>query len=283
MLTSVRSLLAASVLAGAAFAATPAMAQDDTPMISVSGNAAIVTDYRFRGVGLSNGNIAIQGGIDLSTAPGFYIGTWGSSLGVGDRSVELDDGTGDILSYDVGTYGGTEIDIYGGWSGEITDGVGVDVGAIYYLYPDATNRDATYGAPVLTDYPEFTGYAPYDTDYFEFTASISPTVGPAALTFGVAYSPKQDSLGGQDNLYLYADAGVDVPGTPLSLSGHVGYTDGYLTFTSDGNAFDYSVGASITVLEKVSLGVSYLGVEHTGPATDGVTDDTVVGTLSVSF
>ncbi len=283
MLTSVRSLLAATVLTGAALAATPAMAQDDDMGVSVSGNVAIVSDYRFRGIGLSNGEIAVQGGIDLATDVGFYLGTWGSSLGVGDRSVDLDDGTGDILPYDVGTYGGTEIDIYAGWSGDVTEGVGVDVGAIYYLYPDATNIDATFTAPVLTDYPVFDGYDSYDTDYFEFYASVSPTVGPAALTFGVAYAPKQDSLGGDDNLYVYADAGVDIPGTPISLSGHVGYTDGYLTFTSDGNAIDYSIGASVTVLGGLSLGVAYVGVEDDGLDIDGVTDDKVVGTLGFSF
>lgn len=292
MLTSVRSLLAATVLASAAFAATPAMAQDEeeTPFITVSGNVTGVSDYRFRGVGLSNGNVAIQGGITLTSAPGFYVGTWGSSLGVGDRSVELDDGTGSIKSYDVGSYGGTEIDIYAGWSGEVTDGVKVDVGGTYYLYPDSTSRDATSKAPVLTDYPVFDGYAPYDTDYFEFYAKVMPTVGPVGLTFAAYYSPKQDSLGGEDNLYLSADASIGIPDTPISVSGHVGYTSGYLTYTDnpstlkwENDAFDWSVGASATVFGGLTLGVSYVGVEHYGPEISGVTDDVVVGTLGFSF
>jgi len=61
MLTSVRSLLAATALAGA-FAATPALADDEpTPDFTVTGNVTGVTDYRFRGVGLSGGDMAIQG------------------------------------------------------------------------------------------------------------------------------------------------------------------------------------------------------------------------------
>ena len=69
MLTSVRSLLAATILAGSVFAAAPAMAEDEpTPAITVTGNVSLVTDYRFRGVGLSNGNIAIQGGFTVSKA-----------------------------------------------------------------------------------------------------------------------------------------------------------------------------------------------------------------------
>ena len=67
MLTSVRSLMAVTLLAGTALAATPAMAQDEeNPAVTVSGNVALVTDYRFRGVGLSGGDAAIQGGITLS-------------------------------------------------------------------------------------------------------------------------------------------------------------------------------------------------------------------------
>ncbi|HTN15185.1 MAG TPA: TorF family putative porin [Sphingomonadaceae bacterium] len=248
MLTSVRSLMAATVLAGAALAATPAMAQDEeTPIVTVSGNVALVTDYRFRGVGLSGGDPAIQGGITLNTAPGFYVGTWASSL------------------EDSPTYGEMELDVFAGWAGDITDGIGIDVGATYYLYPTNDVDPA---------------------DVFELYAKVKPTVGPLALTFGVAYSPDQDSLGSNDNLYLSADAAIAVPSTPLTLNGHVGYTDGGLAaaLTNNSKAWDWSVGASMTVLGNVSLGVSYVGVENDSLfAADGVTDDTIVGSLSVSF
>ncbi len=78
MLTSVRSLMAAAMLAGTALAATPALAQEEEAdsSISVSGNVGIVTDYRFRGVSLSGGDFALQGGIDVTHDSGFYVGTW---------------------------------------------------------------------------------------------------------------------------------------------------------------------------------------------------------------
>ena len=81
MLTSVRSLLAATLLAGSALTATPAFAQDEEagPGVTVSGNVALVTDYRFRGVSLSAGDMALQGGIDAATDGGFYVGTWAST------------------------------------------------------------------------------------------------------------------------------------------------------------------------------------------------------------
>jgi len=246
MLTSVRSLMAATVLAGSALVATPAMAQDDLG-ISISGNGAIVTDYRFRGVGLSAGDPAIQGGLDIGTDAGFYVGTWASSIDGGP------------------SYGEMELDIYAGWSGDLTDGLGFDIGALYYLYPTNDLDPA---------------------DYWELYASLSPSVGPAELTFGVAYAPSQDSLdfgGKDDNLYLYGDIGIGIPDTPISLSGHIGYTDGALTFTSDESAFDYSIGADLAISDSLSIGIAYIGIDDDGADIDGVTDGTVVGTLSWGF
>ncbi len=62
MLTSVRSLMAATLLVGTAFAATPALADDEEAgPVTVTGSVTLASDYRFRGVGLSGGDIAIQG------------------------------------------------------------------------------------------------------------------------------------------------------------------------------------------------------------------------------
>jgi uncharacterized protein (TIGR02001 family) len=245
MLTSVRSLLAATALAGAVVA-TPALAQE-TPTVTVTGSMTLASDYRFRGIGLSGGDPAIQGGLTLNTAPGVYVGTWASSL------------------EDSPVYGEIEVDFFAGWAGNITDGLGADVGVTYYAYP---SKD--------------TGAGP--SDVWEVYGKLKPTIGPVGLTFGVFYSPDQDSLGGGDNLYLSADAGLGIPGTPITFSAHVGYTDGFLTYTPDGDAFDYSLGASVTVLGGLSIGVSYVGVDGPGgPAWDGITDDTVVGTLGFAF
>lgn len=240
MLTSVRSLLAASILAGSVFAAAPAAAQE----IELSGNGAIVSEYRFRGVDLSGGDIAVQGGIDAAIG-GFYVGTWGSSL-----------------DEDTVGYGHTELDIYGGWGGDL-GGVAVDVGVIAYLYPNA-------GAG--------------DFDYVEVYGSLGTTLGPVDATLGVAYAPEQDSLGSTDNLYIYTDLGIGIPDTPVSISGHVGYTDGFLTFTNDGDAFDWSVGVDLALSEVVSVGVAYVGAEGdiVAPAYDFV-DDAVLFTISASF
>ena len=253
MTNLLRASLLAPLLAGSALVATPAFAQDESE-ITVSANVAMVTDYRFRGVSYSGGDFAIQGGFDIAHSSGFYIGTWASSL--------EPTSTG---------YGNTEVDIYGGYGGAISDTLSFDVGLLYYLYPSASG----------------------DTDYYEPYASITGALGPAEVTAGLAYAWKQDSTANQDNLYLYTDVGVGVPGTPVTISGHLGYTDGvwspetYSDFgTDDQTAFDWSIGASMAVYGPIEAGISYVGVE--APSNDDirfgpVMNDTIIATLSASF
>jgi uncharacterized protein (TIGR02001 family) len=251
MLTSVRSLLAATLLAGSMLTAVPAFAQDEeeaSSPISVSGNVAVTTDYRFRGVSLSGGDFAVQGGIDFGHESGFYLGTWGSSIAGGSP------------------YGELELDVYAGWSGDVAEGVTVDVGLLYYLYPTG-------------DVPGF------DTDYFEPYASVAFTLGPVGGTLGAAYAWDQDSLGGSDNLYIYTDWSLGVPQTPLSFSAHLGYTDGvlappFLAGTADDSGLDWSLGVSAPIIGGLTGSLMYVGVE--GPSIDGFTDDAIVATLSFS-
>lgn len=287
MLTSVRGILAATLISGSALSAAPALANPlneenkfdlsafeaasdveinvnqvvpaSEPVAEValsnmggesgfelSGNVALVSEYRFRGVDLSGGNIAVQGGVDLAHTSGFYLGTWGSSL-----------------DEDTVGYGHTELDVYAGFGGDLAEGVSFDVGGIFYLYPDA-------GAG--------------DFDYFELYGSVGFAIGPAESTVGIAYAPDQDSLGDEDNFYAYYDLGVGIADTPFSVSFHVGYTDGFLTFTDNGKAWDWSVGLDAAVYGPVSVGVAYVGAEGDIPAGFyDFTDDALVFTLSASL
>ena len=68
------SIAAAAVLIGSASLAT---AEES---YSVSGNVALTSDYKFRGISQSDEDIAIQGGFDFEHESGFYLGTWGSSV-----------------------------------------------------------------------------------------------------------------------------------------------------------------------------------------------------------
>ncbi len=213
---------------------------------SFSANVALTSEYRFRGVDLSGGEIAIQGGFDLSHSSGFYAGTWASSL-----------------DEDTVGYGSTELDLYAGWSGDLSDAISADVGVIAYTYPDAVAGDF---------------------DYYEFYGSLGFSLGPVSATTGVAYAPDQDSLGSTDNLYIYTDLGIGISGTPLTLNGHVGYTDGFLTFTNDSKAFDWSISADVALGGNFSANIAYVGAEgDIAPGSYDFVDDAVVATISASF
>jgi len=249
MHTSIRGIVAATLVASCGLTAVPAFADEtDAPSdITVTGNVALVTDYRFRGLSLSGGDVAIQGSINVNHSSGLYVGTWASSL------------------EDSAVYGNAEVDIYAGWTGAIASGLTADVGLLYYVYPNGNVGDA---------------------NVFEPYASLTTAIGPATAKVGVAYAWKQDSLGGDDNLYLFTDLGVGIPDTPISLSAHVGYTDGalspkLLTGVSTDGGWDYSVGATFAATKNLSLGVSYVGVD--GASIDSFSNDAVVGTLKLSF
>jgi uncharacterized protein (TIGR02001 family) len=249
MRTSVTALSAAMLLA-LGLGATPAFAEEETAPPSeftFSGYVQGVTDYRFRGLSLSGGDFAVQGSINLNHSSGFYVGTWASSL------------------EDSAVYGSTEVDLYGGWTGPLGGGITADVGLLYYAYPNGHFGDA---------------------EYFEPYASLTAAIGPATAKVGVAYAPSQDSLGNDDNLYVYTDLGAGIPDTPISLSAHLGYADGaqspdFLTGKGTGGGFDYSVGATYNITPKLSIGAQYVGVD--GNSFDGFSDDTVVGTLKLAF
>ena len=256
------SLIGLSGLTLSLILAAPAVAQDAGPehteaegttydtappgAFQLSANVALVTDYRFRGISLSDGDIAIQGGFDLKHSSGFYVGTWASSI------------------EDSPTYGHTELDLYGGWSGEVTSGVTIDAGLLYYVYP---NGNKALGGP---------------SDYFEPYASVSGALGPVTATAGVAYAwGGQDSLGDASNTYVYLDLGSGIPNTPVSISAHAGYTDGVFSYDTDNTSWDFSLGASYAINDKLSAGVTYTTVE--APVVSDLTNDGFFATLSATF
>ena len=88
----------------------------------ITGNAAVLSDYNWRGITQTSQDPAIQGGIDYAHESGFYLGAWGSNVDFGDCCDE-----------------NVEIDLYTGFRGGET--VTWDVGLIYYAYPGADDLD----------------------------------------------------------------------------------------------------------------------------------------------
>lgn len=85
-------------------------------LAELSGNAAIASNYIWRGVTQTTDQSAGQGGIDYGHESGLYAGTWVSNVNFGNS----DDGY--------------EMDVYAGFAGEAGD-LGYDIGVISYQYP----------------------------------------------------------------------------------------------------------------------------------------------------
>ena len=112
--------------AGCALAVMMAAAGTASAQGEFSGNVALSTDYVWRGISQSNGDMAISGGFDYSNGM-FYAGTWASNVDFSDDSDT-----------------NVEIDFYGGLAGELSNGVSWDIGVIYYAYPDAEDADLDF-------------------------------------------------------------------------------------------------------------------------------------------
>ena len=173
------------LLGGACMAPLTGVAQAQ----EVSANVALTTDYRFRGVSLSDEAIAIQGGFDVAYDSGFYIGTWGSSIEpVGNSELELD------------LYAG-----YGGTIGELS----YDVGVLGYFYPGA--EDVAYGEVYgsltgMIGAMETTGtiaYAPDqdnlgDDDNLYLNLSGSTPIGDSGLSLALGIGYETGAFGDLD-------------------------------------------------------------------------------------
>lgn len=271
-----KSILAFSAFALAALA-TPAMADDgdDGLGLTITGGASLVSDYRFRGVTQSNEDFAIQGSVTVTHSSGLYAGFWGSS-----------------------NAGNGEIDVIGGFSHEIAGGITGDIGLTYYLYPNRC-LGGTSGCG-------FTNGAVASNELAEPYVSLSTTVGPIWGKVGFAWAPKQDYFTSfddgkrYDNTYLWADASVAVPNTPIKLTGHVGWTSNHylrsvLFDAPSGNSradvIDFGAGASVSY-KQLTFGLNFVSTDLPSYYDQGLgssvrefggMDSTLVFSIGASF
>jgi uncharacterized protein (TIGR02001 family) len=213
-----KKLLPAALATGLMAAATAAQAE-----MEISGNVALTSDYKFRGISQSDESPAIQGGFDASWDNGIYVGTWGSTV--------------DFDSND-GFDGSLELDYYVGWASDIGDsGFGIDVGYLYYDYP---GDDGAEG------------------DYQELYGSVSWNDLAVGMAYSDDYYGETDTF-----FYYYADYSfslTDVISLDFHVGYNDLEKDG--GFLSDGadSYIDYSVGATAS-WAAVDWSIAYVGTD----------------------
>jgi uncharacterized protein (TIGR02001 family) len=178
----------------------------------LSANVAATNNYLWRGLEQTGGDAAVSGGIDYVTNSGFYTGTWVSNA-----------------------WGGTELDLYGGYGADINDTMSYDVGFIYFAYPDADDADFSeiYGS-------------------FTFTGL---TVGVAVLS-----SAAVDGIDAGDSIYVNADYALAL-GNEAEVNFHVGNYSG--DFSTDSTDFGISINK-----DNFTFGVSKTDYDNGGNSDD---------------
>ncbi len=210
-----KTLLAMSAALAATAVPTIASAQ-------LAFNVAATTDYRYRGVSQSRLKPAVSAGVDYG-AGAFYAGAWASSI----KWVE--DGGGD---------GNMELDLYGGFKGELSKGVGYDVGILAYVYPGndlptSANTTELYGAV---------------------------TFGPATLKYSHSLTNLFGFADSKNSGYL--DLSATLPAGPVSITPHIGYQKVRGTGNDPFSYTDYSLTVAYEVATGLTLSGAVIGTDN---------------------
>jgi len=226
-----------------------AQERDDVDVASddgfqISGNVALTSDYRFRGISQSDTSGAIQGGFDAEFSPGFYIGTWGSS-------VDFDSNDG----YD----GSLELDYYAGWSSAIGDtDFGIDVGYIYYDYPGDNGDEGDYGEVYVSgSWKDLSASVNYSDDYYGGTGKFFYYAADYSLTlfdslgvgFHVGYNDFDETGFFATNTDSYTDWSVTLSYSWAGVDLSVAYVD---TDLDDDDVFgtDWADSTAVFTISK---------------------------------
>jgi uncharacterized protein (TIGR02001 family) len=233
-----RSSLAMMLL----LAAQPALSQapdfDTAPALRLEGDAALLSDFRFRGISQSDLLPAVEGGLVVRHATGLHAGVRATTVAGWGRV-----GGAPVL-----------LDLNVGYATVLGD-ARIDAGLTWHLYPG--------GAP---------GFGELNARLGGTIGPLSLLGGIAwapPQAFLGNWSGTPDSRPGDtgSNLYLRADAAVAVLGTPLTLAAHVGHSagdaglgpDGY-SLTPVGAYWDWRIGIDYG-LGPLTLGLAVVDTD----------------------
>ena len=192
-----KSLITTAIL-GALAAPSFVFAADAAPApdLTVAYNIGLYSQYIFRGLTQTDRGPAVQGGVDLTHSSGFYLGAWASNI-----SWLRDNNNG---SSPYSKDGHLELDVYGGYRYTFANGVGIDLGALQYIYPGSktSGKDDTWASAYTTEV-----YGALSYGWVQ--AKISSVVSDSAWTVG-KYTNVSTSKNAQGTYYAELNATIPV-------------------------------------------------------------------------
>lgn len=237
-----KALLVATLtlLSGATFAADNTLEQYG---LSLSGNVALTSDYRFRGISQTENDPALQGSFTLTHQSGLYFSAFASNVNFADNAhLELDPSIGFSTPIHVGSISPL-----------------LDFGLAYYGYPSASDFN----------YPE--AYAKLTfADTFVKGDSLVPSVYYSNKYGGKAGRVDGDNVNNWNVNLAYA---VPFVGTNFGGVASVGYSKADKKIYGAGNSIDdnfvdWKVGVTYNVQSVQGLTAE---LDAVGTNVDGFT------------
>lgn len=202
------------------------------PENALTYNIGVVSQYRYRAIEQTSGKPAIQAGLDYAHKSGFYLGAFATNVTW-------------IKDFNQATTGDYEIDIYGGYKGELVKDLTYDLGVITYNYPGNNSGDSsTPGAGT---------YSKADTKEFY----VGMTYGVVTAKYSQSMGDFLGNLNSNGSRYFEVAATFDL-GSGLSLTPHIGrQTIPNQSFGAIivGNAADYN-DYSLTLTKDFGKGLT---------------------------
>jgi uncharacterized protein (TIGR02001 family) len=228
----IRSLtLLTLVTATLAAIANSAWAADDP----LSFNASVITDYRYRGISQTRLKPALQGGLDYVSPSGWYAGVWASTI---------------QWIKDNGVKGPVELDIYGGYKGELAKDFGYDLGILQYAYVGNKLADTGGGGVYKNaDTTEVYGALTYGPVTAKLSYALNDLFGN--YNFGTRQSTKGST-------YAELNGSFDL-GAGFTLAPHVGHQQ--IVHIANASYTDYSLTVMKDIGSGVTLGAAVLGTD----------------------
>jgi len=247
----------------AAVIVSPAMAADDilppdaTSAFSITGSAALTTEYFFRGFSQSNDSPSVSAGLNLNYK---FSDMVTATAGIWSASVDAGTANGDI-----------ELDYIAGLAivPPMLPDLTINPGFTYYSYPGSSN----IGTVATANEP----------DFYEWSIGATYNFGLFTLGGMYAYSPDFNLNSGDGH---YAQAKVVVPLGFVDLSGSIGLQRIEKNGTWGGPDYsDYKLAAAAKVwgldMELAWVDSSVNAAQQRG--TPNFADNQIVFTLAKNF
>lgn len=217
-------------------------------------NAALTSDYRYRGISQTRLQPALQGGVDyVDSHSGLYAGAWASTI---------------KWTRDAGGSGSVELDIYGGKRGQLATEISYDVGVLTYVYADNGLKRVP-------------GFANADTT--EVYAQLG--YGPTTLKYSHAVTNLFGFVDSKNSGYLDLSANLDA-GSGYTINLHAGRQKVRNSSASDYT--DWKVGVTkdfgVASVQLAAIGTNASKAAYASPANGKFTGRNAMQlTLSKTF